>query len=86
MTVKVKLYTTPTCPYCIRAKQLLQQKGIAFDDTDLTTEDSSVRAELTARTGQRTVPYVFVNDQFIGGSDDLHALARTGELDKLLSA
>lgn len=80
----VRIYTKPTCGFCIAAKNLLTQKNIAFTDTDISNNDT-LRNELIAQTGHRTVPIVFVQGKFIGGFDDLQALAHTGELDTLLT-
>lgn len=81
----IQLYTTPSCPFCIMAKQLLTAKNVDFNDHDLSF-DTAKRQELTAATGQRTVPYIFIGDVFVGGFDDLAALDRQGKLDELLSA
>lgn len=81
----VTIYTTPTCPYCIRAKALLKNKGIDFTEHTIHDLSDEERQALSAKTGgYRTVPQIFINEQFIGGSDDLHALEQQGELDKLL--
>ena len=82
---KVVIYTTRTCPFCVRAKHLLRNKAIAFDDIDVGGAPDE-RAALTARTGSRTVPQIFINDVFVGGCDDLFALDRSGKLDALLQA
>lgn len=79
----VKLYTWGDCPYCIRAKDLLTRKGIAFEEINLDGKDSELQA-LRARTGQRTVPQIFIDDQLIGGFSDLAALDSKGDLDRLL--
>ncbi len=82
----VKVYTTFTCPYCYRAKALLEKKGVAFEEIDVTM-DPDLREEMVRKAGgRRTVPQVFVGDHHVGGSDDLVRLDRTGELDALLSA
>lgn len=86
MTANVLVYTTTVCPYCVRAKQLLQRKNIAYEEIDLNKEASEVRTELMARTKHRTVPQIFINDQFIGGFDQLYALDKQGKLDELLNA
>lgn len=86
MSAKVVIYTTPTCPYCIRAKSLLDSKGVNYENIDLSKELPQVRTELTERTGSRTVPQIFINDQFVGGCDDIHALDREGKLDQLLAS
>lgn len=86
MSAKVVIYTTPTCPYCIRAKSLLDSKGVNYENIDLSKELPQVRTELTELTGSRTVPQIFINDQFVGGCDDIHALDREGKLDQLLAS
>lgn len=81
----VEIYTTPYCPYCVRAKALLQQKGIDYSETDV-SEDSDKRSAMTKRAGGRyTVPQIFIDDRHIGGCDDLYALDGNGELDPLLA-
>lgn len=81
---EVEIYTSPLCGFCYAAKRLLTAKGVAFREVDLAAEPSR-RAEMIERAaGRRTVPQVFVDGHGIGGSDDLHALERTGELDRLL--
>ena len=78
---EVELYTTPFCPYCTRARALLDRKGVAFTDIDLTKEPAR-RAEMIRRGGGRTsVPQIFIDGEHIGGSDELIALDRAGELD-----
>ncbi len=79
----VKVYVTDYCPYCTRAKGLLTRKGVPFTEIDV-SNDHEKRMWLVETTGRRTVPQIFINDQPVGGSDDLHALERSGELDKLL--
>ena len=79
----VKVYVTDYCPYCTRAKGLLTRKGVPFTESDV-SNDHEKRMWLVETTGRRTVPQIFINDQPVGGSDDLHALERSGELDKLL--
>lgn len=81
---QVVIYTTRICPYCVRAKQLLQRKGIAYEEVDV-SNDYATRMQLVERTKQRTVPQIFINDQHIGGCDDLYALERQGALDPLLA-
>lgn len=83
----VTLYTTPTCPYCMRAKLLLQNKAVQFDEISyhgLSSDDRQALAEKT--NNYRTVPQIFIGDKFIGGYDQLAALERQGELDGLLNA
>lgn len=81
---KVVIYTTRICPYCVRAKQLFQRKGINYEEIDVSL-DNDLRIKLVERTKQRTVPQIFINDQHIGGCDDLYALERQGALAPLLA-
>ena len=81
----VVIYSTQVCPYCVRAKQLLQRKGVSYREIDVSF-DQAERMALVARTKQRTVPQIFINDKHIGGCDDLYALERNGQLDPLLQA
>ncbi len=81
---QVTMYSTAWCPYCLRAKHLLGRKGVAFQEVDV-GEHPERREEMLARSsGRRTVPQIFIGERHIGGSDELHALERTGELDQLL--
>lgn len=85
MTAKVEIYTKFACPYCVRAKHLLDSKGVVYDEYDVTS-DRSQREQMVERSpNARTVPQIFINDISIGGSDDLHALDRQGKLDVMLS-
>lgn len=79
----VTIYTTPYCPFCVRAKKLLAQKQIAYEEIDVSADDAA-RDQLAERTGQQTVPQIYIGDHHVGGSDDLYALERKGELDALL--
>jgi glutaredoxin 3 len=86
MPAEVILYTTRVCPYCIAAKRLLGQRGVAYKEIDVTADDAK-RAWLVEATGRRTVPQIFIAGQPIGGYDELAALDRSGELaTKLASA
>jgi len=81
----VTIYTTNYCPFCTRAKALLKQKGVAFQEIDL-TEDDAERARLVERTGgRRTVPQIFIDGESIGGYEELAALDRAGRLDPMLA-
>jgi len=80
----VVVYTTRVCPYCIRAKALLKKKGVAFSEIDV-SNDTDKRSWLVSTTGQQTVPQIFIDDHPIGGFDDMAALDRRGELDRLLT-
>ena len=79
----VKIYTTPYCPYCVRAKRLLERKGVSYQEIDVAGDDEA-RIALEERTGRRTVPQIFIGDDHVGGSDDLHDLEEQGKLDALL--
>jgi glutaredoxin 3 len=81
----VTMYATGWCPYCARARALLERKGVAWTEIDVETEPGR-RAQMIARSGQRTVPQIFIGDRHVGGSDALAALAASGELDALLGA
>jgi len=80
---KVIIYTTKICPYCVRAKQLLQRKEVAFEEIRIDTDPEQLRIMLE-RSRRRTVPQIFIDDFHIGGFDDLSALEAGGELDPLL--
>lgn len=81
---KVTIYTTPICPYCVRAKHLLRKKGVDVEEVDIFM-DSQARADMEAKSGgRRSVPQIFVGDTHVGGCDDLYALEREGKLDPLL--
>jgi len=82
----VEVYTTPICPFCIRAKQLLKAKGIPFEEIDVMMNGDR-KAEMIERAeGRRTVPQIFIGGAGIGGCDELLALERAGRLDTLLAA
>lgn len=81
----IEIYTTPYCPYCVRAKALLQKKGVDYSETDV-SGDADLRDAMTERAGGRyTVPQIFIDDRHIGGCDDLYALDGRGELDPLIA-
>jgi len=81
----VRIYTTPICPYCVRAKSLLTKKGAPFEEVDVFM-DAGARDEMLAKSGgARTVPQIFIGDTHVGGCDELYALEREGELDPLLA-
>jgi len=82
---KVVVYSTLLCPYCHRAKALLRKKGIHFTEIDVGM-DREKREEMEARAHRHTVPQIFVDDQHIGGCDDLHELDAQGKLDLMLKA
>jgi glutaredoxin 3 len=81
---RIEIYSTLFCPYCARARSLLEKKGVDFVNIDV-IEDTSKRDEMVKRSGGRqTVPQIFINGEHIGGSDDLAALERAGKLDAKL--
>jgi glutaredoxin 3 len=81
----VEIYTTPYCPYCRWAKELLNGKGIPFTEIDV-SGDSAMRAQMTQRAnGRMTVPQIFIGATHVGGCDDLYALEEAGKLDPLLA-
>jgi len=81
---RVRIYTTPICPYCVRAKALLKKKGAEVEEIDIFT-NMDARTEMEAKSqGCKTVPQIFVGETHVGGCDDLYALDRAGELDPLL--
>ena len=83
---KITIYTTPICPYCVRAKSLLKKKGAQYEEIDVFM-DGKARAEMEEKSGgARTVPQIFIGDTHVGGSDDLYALDHAGKLDALLAA
>lgn len=82
---QVTMYTTSWCPYCVRAKNLLDRKGVAVQEINVELVDGA-RAEMEQRSGGRmTVPQIFVGDTHVGGCDDLYALDADGGLDPLLA-
>ncbi|MCC6918048.1 MAG: glutaredoxin 3 [Alphaproteobacteria bacterium] len=80
----VTIYTTAWCPYCHRAKALLTRKGVAFNEIDVTM-DADTREEMARKAGRTSVPQIWIGEEHVGGSDDLHALERAGKLDALLA-
>ena len=80
---KIVIYTTSICPYCVRAKALLERKGFAYEE--INAENEKVREEMLQKAGgMRTVPQIFIGDTHVGGSDDLYALDKEGKLDKMV--
>ncbi|HEX4924407.1 MAG TPA: glutaredoxin 3 [Bdellovibrionales bacterium] len=83
MATNVKVYTTEYCPFCLRAKKLLTERGIPFEEINLEGKPDELAA-LKARTGFRTVPQIFIKDHLIGGYTDLAALDQAGKLDDMV--
>lgn len=83
---QIEIYTTFMCPYCARAKALLEKKGQSYNEIDV-SYDAAKREEMTSKAGgRRTVPQIWINGTHVGGCDDLYALEREGKLDPLLAA
>jgi glutaredoxin 3 len=82
----IRLYTTTSCGYCIRAKQLLQQRGVPYEEIDVTGDDEQRAWLVEASGGRRTVPQIFIHGKPIGGFQELRALDRSGQLDVLLTS
>jgi len=80
----VVMYSTEQCPFCLAARMLLKKKGVAFEDI-LVSQNAELRTRMEQLSGRRTVPQIFINDQPIGGFDELYALEKQGQLDALLS-
>jgi glutaredoxin 3 len=81
---KITIYTTTTCPYCVRAKALLDRKGATY--REISAEDPSIREEMIQKAGGRkTVPQLFIGDFHVGGCDDLYELEKQGKLDERLA-
>jgi glutaredoxin 3 len=79
----VTMYVSDWCPYCQRAKSLLSEKNVVFNEINV-EDDVKAREEMMARSNRRTVPQIFIGDKHVGGCDDLFALDRSGELDRLM--
>jgi glutaredoxin 3 len=80
---KVRMYSSPWCGYCARARALLESKGVAIEEIDVDATPGA-RGEMMARGGGYTVPQIFIGDTHIGGSDELHELEAAGRLDPML--
>jgi len=81
---EIIIYTADYCPYCKAAKEFLKAKSVAYQEIDI-THDEEKRRDIASRSGQKTVPQIFINGKSIGGYSDLKALDEKGELDPLLS-
>jgi glutaredoxin 3 len=82
---RITVYTTESCPFCMRAKALLDQKGADYDEVFISRSDHGARERLVAETGGYTFPQVIIDDTVVGGWDQLSALDQRGELDPLLA-
>ena len=81
----VVIYTTNYCPYCVRAKTLLKQKGVQFEEIDVTHHEDLREEMIHKAGGRKTVPQIFIGETHVGGCDDLYALENEGKLDGLLA-
>ena len=82
---EVIVYSSDYCPYCVRAKQLLANKGVAFEEIKVDGKPQ-IRAAMSQKAGRTSVPQIWIGEKHIGGCDDLYALERAGKLDALLKA
>jgi glutaredoxin 3 len=85
MTAHIRMYSSAVCPYCIRAEQYLQRKGVVAIEKIRIDLDPARRDEMMTQTGRRTVPQIFIDDYHVGGCDDLIALDQAGKLEPLLN-
>ena len=83
---KVTIYTAPICSYCVQAKRLLDRKGVAYDDVDVSRDPELRRWVVQMSGGRMTVPQIFAGEKYIGDCDGIYALERAGRLDALLSS
>ncbi|MCB9988786.1 MAG: glutaredoxin 3 [Rhodospirillales bacterium] len=82
----IEIYTTQSCPYCVKAKQLLDRKGVKYKENRLSFHDADAMAAMIKRAGgRRTVPQIFIGETHVGGCDDLYALESAGKLDGMLA-
>lgn len=85
MTASVEIYTWTYCPFCIKAKALLEKKGVSFQEHCIDGDDSAREVMTQRANGKSSLPQIFIDDYHVGGCDDIHALEAQGGLDKLLS-
>lgn len=86
MQPRVEIYTWSSCPFCLRAKALLDRKGVAYEELVIDGDEPARQAMSERADGRRSVPQIFINDRGIGGCDDLYALESSGRLDPLLTS
>lgn len=84
MAKTIEIYTTPYCPYCLRAKALLKRKGVAFRDIDVAAKPEGRKEMVKRAKGHHTVPQIFVDGRHIGDCDEIHAMDKQGTLDPIL--
>jgi glutaredoxin 3 len=80
----VTIYSGPSCPYCTKAKALLQKKNIVYEEFNVKEDSEKLKEMIERSSGRKTIPQIFINGQHIGGCDDLYALNDAGKLDELL--
>ncbi|MBK7838608.1 MAG: glutaredoxin 3 [Candidatus Obscuribacter sp.] len=83
---QVTVYSGPFCPYCTKAKALLDKKGVAYVEYNVKADDKKLKEMLERSGGRQTIPQIFIDDRHIGGCDDLYALEQAGSLDQILAA
>jgi glutaredoxin 3 len=83
---RITVYSGPSCPYCVRAKALLDKKGAKFEEINVRADAAKLDEMLKKTGGKRTIPQIFINDKHIGGCDELYALDARGGLDPLLAS
>lgn len=81
---QVIVYSGPSCPYCVRAKDLLKRKGVSFQEVDVKADTAKMEEMLAKSNGWRTIPQIFIDGTHVGGCDDLHALDASGKLNAML--
>ena len=86
MKPKIIMYSTAVCPYCVRAEQLLNSRGVTDIEKVRVDLEPQRREDMMQKTGQRTVPQIYIGETHVGGCDDLYELERQGKLDSLLAA
>lgn len=79
MKSNIRIYSTKTCPYCVKAKSFLSREGFTFEEVDLTDRPDEIE-KIKARTGHRTVPLIFVDEKFVGGYTDMMSQIQSGDL------
>jgi len=82
----VVVYSSARCPYCVRAKQLLESKGVSYNELRVDQEPGLLKEVVQRSGGKRTVPQIFIDDYHVGGCEELYALERQGELDPILAS
>ncbi|MEI8320995.1 MAG: glutaredoxin 3 [Alphaproteobacteria bacterium] len=84
MSKKIRIYTASYCPYCVKAKMLLDRKGLSYEEIDVTNKSEEREKLVVKAQGRKTVPQIFIGEMHVGGCDDLYEKEDMGELDQLL--